>query len=53
MTKTSKRRLFSFGWHYVLELSLCASLALSGYAWLYLLISLFFMCVIVGSNSSK
>lgn len=40
-------------WHYALELSLCCTLALSGHAWLYLLISLFFMAVIVGANSSK
>lgn len=50
--KEQKKYIFTFGWHYLLELGLCASLALSGYAWLYLLISLFCMVVVVGANSS-
>ena len=40
-------------WHYALEFGLCCAFALTGHAWLYLLVSLFFMAVIVGANSSK
>ena len=53
MSRKQTKCILRAVWHYALEFGLCCTLALSGHAWLYLLISLFVMAVIVGANSSK
>ena len=53
MSKQTKRTLFKSAYYYIIELGLCTSLALTGYAWLYFLLTLFFMAIVSGVSSSK
>ncbi len=53
MSKQTKRTIFKSAYYYIIELGLCASLALTGYTWLYFILTMFFVAVVTGSNSSK